>query len=73
MHSQWTCVGQPMLTRPRGFKTFSTFNSVEHEVLTAHRYKNIKKFVFLDSDKPRMLLFLLINVKIPTILGILTL
>ena len=48
-------------------------NSVEHEILNAHKYKNIKKFSFFsDSDKPRMLFFLLINVKMPTIVGILT-
>ena len=44
-------------------------NSIEHEVLNAHKYKNIKKFgFFLGSDKPRMLFFPLINV----IVGILT-
>ena len=37
-------------------------NSVEHEILKAHKYKNIKK-LFLYSGKPRMLFFLLINVK----------
>ena len=31
-------------------------NSVEHEILNAHKYKNIKKVGFLlGSDKPRML------------------
>ena len=48
-------------------------NSVEHETLSANKYKNIKKFgFFLGSDKPRMLFFQLINVKMPTIVGILT-
>ena len=48
-------------------------NSVEHEILNAHKYKNIKKFGrFLGSVKPRMLFFLLIHVKMPTIVGILT-
>ena len=48
-------------------------NSAEHEILNAHKYKNIKKFgFFLGLDKPRMLFFLLINVKMPTIVGILT-
>ena len=46
-------------------------NSIEHEILNAHKYKNIKKFS-LGSDKPRMLFFLFINVKMPTIVGILT-
>ena len=41
--------------------------------LNAHKYKNIKKFSFFSgSDKPRMLFFLFINVKMPTIVGILT-
>ena len=47
-------------------------NSFEHEILNAHNYKNIKKFDILGPDKPRMLIFLLINVKMPTIVGILT-
>ena len=34
--------------------------------------KNIKKFGCLGSDKPRMLFFPLMNVKMPTIVGILT-
>ena len=28
--------------RPQGYKTFSMLNSVEHEILNAHKYKNIK-------------------------------
>ena len=31
-------------SRPRGYKTFIVLNSVEHEILNAHKYKNIKKF-----------------------------
>ena len=59
--------------RSRGYKTFSMLNLAEHEILNAHRYKNIKKFsIFLDSAKPKILFFLLINVKMPTIVGILT-
>ena len=29
---------------PRGYKTFFVLNSFEHEILNAHKYKNIKKF-----------------------------
>ena len=48
-------------------------NSAEHEILNAHKYKNINKFInFSGSDKLRMLLFLLIKVEMPTIVGILT-
>ena len=40
-------------------------NSIEQEILNAHKYKNIKKIrLFLGSDKPGMLLFPLINVNI---------
>ena len=48
-------------------------DSVEHEILNAHKYKNIKKFgLFLGSVKPRILFFLLIHVKMPPTVGILT-
>ena len=33
-------------TRLRGYKTFFLLNSVEHEILNAHKYKDIKKFDF---------------------------
>ena len=29
---------------PRGYKTFFMLYSVEHEILNAHKYNNIKKF-----------------------------
>ena len=49
-------------------------NSAEHELLNGHKYKKYQEIqLFSDSDKPRMLFFLLINVKMPTIVvGILT-
>ena len=47
-------------------------SSVEHQILNAYKYENMKKFTFLGSDKPRMLFFPLINVKVPTVVGILT-
>ena len=46
--------------------------SAEHEILNAHEYTNIKNQFFLGSDKPIILFFLLINVKMPTIVGVLT-
>ena len=59
--------------RARGYKTFFMLNSVEHEILNAHKYKKYQEIqLFSDSDKPRMLFFLLINVKMPTLVGILT-
>ena len=36
--------------RARGYKTFSMLNSVEHEILKAHKYENIKKFNFFYSQ-----------------------
>ena len=33
-------------TWPQGYKTFFMLNSVEHEILNAHKYKSIKKFGF---------------------------
>ena len=43
------------------------------KILNVHKYKNIKKFSFFSgSDNPRMLFFLLINVKMPKTVGILT-
>ena len=68
-----------METGPEVIKLFSCstqlnfmLNSVEHEMLNAHKDKNIKKFSVLGSDKPRMLFFPLINVKMPTMVGFLT-
>ena len=48
-------------------------HKVEYEILIAQKYKNLsRKSAFLGSDKPRMLFVPLINVKMPTIAGILT-
>ena len=33
-------------SRPRGYNTFFMLNSVEHEILNAHKFRNIKKFGF---------------------------
>ena len=49
------------MIRARGYKTFFMLNSAEHELLDAHKYKQEIQ-LFSGSDKPRMLLFLLINV-----------
>ena len=35
---------------PRGYKTFFVLNSAEHGNLNAHKYKNIKKFSFLQAQ-----------------------
>ena len=57
-------------TWPRGYKAFFMLNSVEHEILNAHKYKKYQEIRhFLGSDKPKMLFYPFINVKI---VGILT-
>ena len=61
------------ITWPRGYKTFFMLNSIGHEILNAHKYKNIKKFSFFQTQISRECYFCpLINVKMPTIVGILT-
>ena len=57
---------------PEVIKLFFVLNSLEHEILNAHKYKNIKRFSLIGSNKPRILLFPLINVKMPTFVDILT-
>ena len=48
-------------------------NSVKHEILNAHKYKKYQEIrLFLGSDKPRVLFLRPINVKMPTVVGILT-
>ena len=60
-------------TWPRGYKTFFVLNSVEHEILNAHKYKNIKKFGLFKAQLSLECYFSpLIHVKMPTIVGILT-
>ena len=58
--------------RPQGYKTFFMLNLVEHEILNAHKYKKyLKTQRFLGSDKPKMPFFVLINIKMLIIVGIL--
>ena len=64
MLDQVQFVGSIFMTRPRGYKTF--FHA-QHEILSAQEIQH-----FSGSDTPRMLFFPLINVKMPTIVGILT-
>ena len=46
-------------------------NSAEQEILNAHNYIKYQEIqLFSGSDKPRMLFFLLINVEMPTMVGI---
>ena len=57
----------------RGYKQIFMLNSTEHEILNLISIKISRNLAFLSgSYKPRMLFFRLINVKMPTIVGILT-
>ena len=61
------------IIKPRNYKTFFMLNSAEHEILNAHKYKSFYKIqLFSGSDKASILFVLLINFKMPTIVGILT-
>ena len=60
-------------TWPRGYKTFFMLNSTEHEISTAYKklkYRQIKKFLALGLSD--VVFIMLINVKMPTVVGILT-
>ena len=57
---QWT---RP---RPRSYKTFLMLNLAEHKIEMLISIKMWRNTAFLGSDKSKMLLFLLINVKMPT-------
>ena len=47
----------PTIVAKLCYKILFMLNSVEHDILNAHKNKIIKKFGFFRSDKPRMLYF----------------
>ena len=57
---------------PRGYNTFFVLNSTEHEISTAHKlkYRQITKFLALNISD--VVFIMLINVKMSTFFGILT-
>ena len=58
---------------PEVIKLFSCSTQLSMKFFNAHKYKKYQAIqLFSDSDKPRMLFSVLINVKMPTIVGILT-
>ena len=62
-----------MIMRPGPEATKIMLISAEHKILNAHKYNNIKKLSLVPGpDKPIMLFFLRMNVKMPTNVGILT-
>ena len=48
------------------------FKSAKHKILNAYTYQNLTKSAFSALDKPIMLLFMLINDKMPKVIDILT-
>ena len=62
-----------MKIRARGYKKKFMCNLAEHEILNAHKYKSIKNFSIFQAQISLECYFLLLkNVKMPTIVGILT-
>ena len=67
------CTSLLYQTRLRGYNTFFMLNSTEHEISTAHKklkYRQINKFLALSLSD--VVFIMLINFKMPTIVGILT-
>ena len=56
----------------RGYKTFFTLNSTEHEISSALTTKIPANKEFLALSLSGVVFIMLINVKMPTIVGILT-
>ena len=57
---------------PRGYKTFFMLNSTEHEISTRHKNQHLKVKKFLALSLSYVVFNMLMNVKMPTIVGILT-
>ena len=58
---------------PRSNKSFFILNSTEHEISTAYKNPKAKKIkTFLAFKLSNVAFIMLINVKMPTIVGILT-
>ena len=49
-HSHSLVRASPRKNKPRGYKTFFMLNSTEHEILNAHKYKNINKFAIFKAQ-----------------------
>ena len=68
----WSIPDTRYITRPRGYKTFFMLNSAENEICSAYKkikYHQFKRFSC--KTELSMIIFLLINIKMPTIVGIL--
>ena len=58
------------ITWPRGYKTFFMLNITDKEISNAHKQKNTDKCLALSLSG--VVFIMLINVKMPLIVGILT-
>ena len=52
-------------------KTFFMLNSIMHEISTAHKNENAKKYRLLTFELSDVVFIMQINFKMPTIVGIL--
>ena len=71
---RWFCVAFPKKEEswPRGNKTSLMLNSAENEICSAYKNINTNNLNFIPAkQKLSMKFFLLINIKMPTIVGIL--
>ena len=57
--------------RAQGYKTFFMLNSAENEICSAYKKLNTKNVNFFLQSRAEHEKFLLINIKMPTIVGIL--
>ena len=64
--------GKVRYNRPRGYKTFFMLNSIEPKILIAHKCEHIKKLSIFQAQTSLECYILFTNVKMPTIVGILT-
>ena len=59
-----------IIIRPRGYKSFFTLNSAEHEISSANKTKIPKsKEVFFALNLLDVVFIILINVKMPTFMS----
>ena len=69
-NDKWKLSGEKIRGTP-GYKNSKVMlNSAEHEIENTNKYKTIKNQHFSGLDQPRLFI-LLINVQMPTIVGIL--
>ena len=66
----YTCILRRLLQDSWGPEVAKIFMLTQHEIIIPHKYKRIKKFSFF-SGSDGTLFFLLINVKMSTVVDIL--